>query len=112
VYDLEATLCDSELSNAIYFFFYGYKLTIIAEPNCFPFLNIEMGCTGQHEAEMAYATYQKKKLHQHWLQRRVGRTWTNPIVVEDDGEDDGDEWSKLGDLIVEAEVGLQAEAGQ
>jgi hypothetical protein len=28
--------------------------------------------------------------------------WTNPIVVEDYG----DEWSKLGNLIVEAEVGL------
>jgi hypothetical protein len=33
-------------------------------------------------------------------------------VVEDDGEEDDDEWSKLGDLIVEAEVDLLAEAGQ
>ena len=55
----------------------------------------------------AHARYVEKKLHKH--RTRVGRSVLSPIVLDNEGDEDEDDTTRLSDLIALAEVGLQAE---
>ena len=56
---------------------------------------------------MARARYQEKKLHEY--RTRASRSVLSLIVLDDEGDEDDDDTTKLSDLIALAEVGLQAE---
>ena len=52
----------------------------------------------------------EKKLDEHRM--RAGRTVQSPIVLSDEGDEDGDDTARLSDLIALAEGGLQAEEAE
>ena len=70
------------------------------------FIHEGIGCSEDHAAEVAHASFETK-LHEH--RTRTGRTVLSPIVIGDDGDEDEDDTSKLSELIALADQGLQAE---
>ena len=69
-----------------------------------------IGCSEEHAAEVARARYEEKKLDEHRL--RAGHTVQSPIVLSDEGDEDEDDTTRLGELIALAEVGLQAKEAE
>ena len=56
---------------------------------------------------MAHARYEEKKLDEH--RKRAGRTVESPIMLSDEGDGDEDDTTRLSELIILAEAGVQAE---
>ena len=48
-----------------------------------------IGCSEEHDAEVAHARYEKKKLDEH--RKRAGHTVESPIVLSDEGDEDEDD---------------------
>ena len=71
------------------------------------FIHEGIGCSEDHDGEVAHARYEEKKLDEH--RTRVGRTVESPIVLSDEGDEDEDDTARLSELITLAEAGLQAE---
>ena len=59
---------------------------------------------------MAHVRYEEKKLDEH--RKRACRTVESPIVLSDEGDEDEDDTTRLGELIALAEVGLQAKEAE
>ena len=53
---------------------------------------------------MAHARYVEKKLHEHRM--RAGRSVLSSIMLDNDGDKDEDDTTRLSDLIALAEAGL------
>ena len=68
------------------------------------FINEGIGCSEDHDGEVARARYEEKKLDEH--RKRAGRTVESPIVLSDEGDDDEDDTARLSELIALAEAGL------
>ena len=71
------------------------------------FIPEEIGCSEDHDGEVAHARYEEKKLDGHRM--RAGRTVQSPIVLSNEGDEDEDDTARLSDLIALAEAGLQVE---
>ena len=71
------------------------------------FIHKGIGCSEDHDEEVAHARYEKKKLDEH--RTRPGRTVQSPIMLSDEGDEDEDDTARLSELIALVEVGLQAE---
>ena len=56
---------------------------------------------------MARARYEEKKLDEH--RKRAGRTVESPIMLSDEGDGDEDDTTRLSELIILTEAGVQAE---
>ena len=74
------------------------------------FIHKGIGCSEDHDAEVARARYEKKKLDEH--RTRAGRIVQSPIVLSDEGDDDDDNTARLSGPIALAEAGLQAEEAE
>ena len=68
------------------------------------FIHEGIGCSEDHAAEVAHASYEEKKLDDH--RTRAGRTIQSLIVLSDEGDEDEDDTSRLSELIALAEVGM------
>ena len=68
------------------------------------FIHEGIGCSEEYAAEVAHARYEEKKLDEH--RKRAGRTVESPIALSDEGDEDGDDTSRLSELIALAEAGL------
>ena len=75
--------------------------------NLLHFIHEGIGCSGDHAAEVARASYVENKLHEH--RTRAGRSVLCPIVLDNEGDEDEDDIARLSDLIALAETGLQVE---
>ena len=69
-----------------------------------------IGCSKDHDGEVARARYEEKKLHEHRI--RAGRTVQSPIVLSDKGDEDEDDTGRLSELIALAEASLPAEEAE
>ena len=74
------------------------------------FIHEGIGCSEDHDGEVAHARYEEKKLDEH--RTRAGRTVQLPIVLSNEGDEDEDDTARLSELITLAEVGLQAEEAE
>ena len=61
------------------------------------FIHEGIGCSEDHDGEVAHARYEEKKLDEHRTQ--AGHTVQSPIVLADDGDEDEDDTARLSDLI-------------
>ena len=68
------------------------------------FIHEGIGCSGEHAAEVARARYAEKKLHEHRTQ--AGRSVLSPILLDNEGDEDEDDTTRLSNLIALAKVGL------
>jgi len=71
------------------------------------FIHEGIGCSEDHDGEVAHARYEEKKLDEH--RKRASRTIESPIVLSDEEDKDDDDTARLSELIALVEVGLQAE---
>ena len=74
------------------------------------FIHEGIGCSKDHDREVAHARYEEKKLDGH--RSRAGRTVQSPIVLSDEGGKDEDDTGRLSELIALAEAGLQTEEAE
>ena len=70
------------------------------------FINERIGCSEDHDEEVAHARYEEKKLDEH--RKRAGRTVESPIVLSDERDEDEDDTARLSELIALVEAGMQA----
>ena len=68
------------------------------------FIHEEIGCSEDHDGEVARVRYEEKKLDEHKTQ--AGRTVQSPIVLSDEGDEDEDDTARLSELIALAETDL------
>ena len=72
--------------------------------NWLHFIHEGIGCSEDHNREVARAWYEEKKLDGH--RTRAARTVQSSIVLSDEGDEDEDDTGKLSELIALVEVGL------
>ncbi|XP_066343952.1 uncharacterized protein [Miscanthus floridulus] len=65
---------------------------------------MRIGCSEDHDEEVAHARYEEKKLDEH--RTRAGCTIQSPIVLSDEGDEDEDDTARLSELVALAEAGL------
>ena len=78
------------------------------------FIHEGIGCSEDHDGEVAHARYEEKKLDEQRTQ--AGRTVQSPIMLSDEGDEDEDDTSRLSELITErahrsSRGGLAGEGG-
>ena len=71
------------------------------------FINEGIGCSEDHDGEVAHARYEEMKLDEH--RTRAGRTVQSPIVLSYEGDEDENDTARLSEFIALAEAGLQVE---
>jgi hypothetical protein len=75
--------------------------------NLLYFIHEGIGCSEDHAAEVARASYVENKLHEH--RTRAGHSVLCPIVLDNEGDEDEDDIVRLSDRIALAEAGLLVE---
>ena len=70
------------------------------------FIHKGIGCSEDHDREVARARYEEKKLDEHRM--RAGHTIQSLIVLSDEGDEDEDDTTRLSELIALAEAVTQA----
>ena len=68
------------------------------------FIHEGIGCSEDHDREVAHARYEEKKLDEH--RTRADCTVQSSIVLSDEGDKDEDDTGRLSELIALAEAGL------
>ena len=68
------------------------------------FIHKGIGCSKDHDGEVAHARYEENKLDEH--RKRAGCTVESSIVLSDEGDKDEDDTTRLSELIALAEAGL------
>ena len=74
------------------------------------FIHEGIGCSKDHDGEVAHARYEEKKLDEH--RSRAGRTVQSSIMLSDERDEDEDDTGRLSELIALVEAGLQAEKAE
>ena len=74
--------------------------------NLLHFIHEGIGYSRDHAAEVARASYVENKLHEH--RTRDSCSVLCPIVLDNEGDEDEDDTTRLSDIIALAEAGLPA----